>query len=966
MLKQLLRIWNLITIAAKRLLAQRGLALATLLGLVIAIALVMSIPLYAEATYYRVLSEGLFSNRPRYRGQSIRPPVALLFRNIGSFTGPLQWPDIGPLDAYFTDQVFRDLRLPPSPAAAGARIFNTGLFGLFTLADADNLNDTQPEYQIGLATLTPIEQHITVLDGTMPSDTTIPDGVFEILVSRFIAEKMGLQVGETVIAYDLRALRKFDANPARFEMRVSGVWEPADPRAEFWEYTQIPLDNLFFVSEATFSQRISPVLNDEIYQALWYLPMDAEQIYVGDVDVLLNAIQRLQLDVPKLLPNTTLDVSPVEVLRRYQASANALTAMLFAFNVPVASLILAFIALIVTLAAEQQRSQIAALRSRGATTLQIAGITALESLLLDALAVGLALPVSLLLAYTIGQVRSFLDFSLATDIRVGITWATVRFGLLAVAVTLVAQVVPTLGAARHTIVTYKQERARMLRPPWWQRLWLDVLLTIPAGYGAYLLSQQGSVLPAGIAQSIEAATADPFQNPLLFLVPALSLLALTLLILRLIPWLMRLFAWAGALTRSVGFLLATRQLAREPGLYAAPLGLLILTLSLATYTASLAGTLDNHLNDQQRYRVGADVGLVDTGETIEPLEQFGPGSGSATTQWQFLPVTEYLKLPGITAAARVGHYKARIQTGNGFVPGTYIGVDRTDFAKVAFWREDFAPQPLGALMNQLAPAHDGVLLPRDFMTAHVLNVGDSVNLTVQGYEQSTGMTLRIAGSFDYFPTWYPETGPLMVGNLDYLFQEAQAQMPYRVWMRTGPDVDYDQLADAVWAMNLGAQGMMVAAQRIRREQGKPERQGLLGLLSVGFTAAAILTALGFMLYVLFSFRRRAVEMGVLRASGLSTRHMASFVAWELAFLLITGSAAGTGLGVWASHLFVPTLQVGAEMTARVPPFAVQIAWPAILRLYALFAVLFVIALAALVRQLIRLKLFQAIKLGETL
>ena len=49
-----LRIWAIIIIAIKRTLAQRGLVLATLLGLVVAIALVLSIPLYSEAVYYRV------------------------------------------------------------------------------------------------------------------------------------------------------------------------------------------------------------------------------------------------------------------------------------------------------------------------------------------------------------------------------------------------------------------------------------------------------------------------------------------------------------------------------------------------------------------------------------------------------------------------------------------------------------------------------------------------------------------------------------------------------------------------------------------------------------------------------------------------------------------------------------------------------------------------------------------------
>jgi putative ABC transport system permease protein len=959
--RALQRVRAVLTVAAKRLVAQRGLALATLLGLVTVVALIMSIPLYAEGVYYRVLSEGLFSDTPRYRGQAVRPPVSLLFRYVGAFSGPLEWLDVAALDDYLTGPVYRDLRLPPSPDAAGARMFNTGLFGLYTPEDVDVVTETSPEYQVAFVTLGDLDRHVTLVEGDLPADTPIPEGVFEVLVSRFIADTMGIQVGETYVTYDRRAQNRFEDAPALFEVRIAGVWEPTDPHAAFWEYSQVPPDNALFVSRVTFANRISPVLEDEIYQALWYLPLDAEQIYVNDVAPLLRGIELLQRRVATLLPHTTLDVSPVEALERYEVAANVLTVQLFAFSVPILGLTIAFVALVVALSVERQRHQVAALRSRGATVPQVTGIATLESALLGALALMVALPVSLLIAYGIGQVRSFLDFSLATDIRVGLTWPTVRFGVLALVLTLMAQVVPTLGAARHTIVTYKRERARLLRPPWWQRLGLDVLLLIPAAYGAYLLRQQG------LLQSAEAATANPFENPLLFLVPALSLFALTLVLLRLLPLVMRAFAWLGGQTRSVGFLMAARQLARSPGLYAAPLGLLVLTLSLSTYTASLAATLDTHLHDQQYYRVGADASLVDTGD---PLDGGGSGPGEDVDGglriWRFLPVAAYRTLPGVRAATRVGQYPARVQTPEGFRPGEFIAVDRADFAQVAFWREDFSAQSLGALMNRLALTPDGVLLPRDFMVEQVLDVGDTVNVSVVAYERSTSLRLTIVGSFAYFPTWYPETGPLAVGNLDYFFQEAQAQLPYRVWMETAPDVDYGQLSEDAWDLSLGAEAMMAAPQRILEAQRDPARQGLLGLLSVGFGAAAVLTALGFILYALFSFRRRAVELGVLRASGLSLRHMATFVAWELAFLVVAGGAAGTGLGIWASHAFVPHLQIGAGAAAHVPPFDVTIAWPALLRLYALFALLFIAALAVLLRLLVRMKLFQAIKLGETL
>ncbi|MBN1874807.1 MAG: ABC transporter permease [Anaerolineae bacterium] len=967
-----LRILAAFTIALKQLFAQRGLSLATLLGLVITVALTMSIPLYTEGVYYRMLSEGLFSDTPHYRGQMLRPPVSLLFRYIGSSNGPLQWPDIGPLDDYFAASVYRDLHLPPSPTVRSVRMFNTGIFGVFTAADVDVVTDKQPMYWAGFTALSDLAHHITLVEGELPADTAAPDGVFDVLMSRFFAEKMGIQVGEVYIAYDLRAMHKYEDAPTQFEMRVAGIWEPANLYAEFWDYTPIYRDNILFVSEVTFSNRISPVLKDEIYQALWYLPLDAENIYISDVDPLLLRIQRLQMYVTKLLPNTILNISPVKALERYQSATNELTGLLFTFSVPVISLLITFVVLIVALTVEHRRNQVAMLRSRGASMPQVTGVTALEAFTLGLFALGLALPISLLLAYTIGQVRSFLDFSLATDIRVGMTWATVRVGLVVVGLTMLAQIVPAWNTARHTIVTYKHTRARLLRPPWWQRAWLDILTAIPAVYGTYLLYQQSIVAPSGEAMAIE-----PLQNPLLFLVPALSLLSLTLLILRVLPLLMRAFAWIGAFSRNVGFLLAARQLARAPTLYAAPLGLLILTLSLSTYTASLSATLDTHLYDQQYYWVGADMSLVDAGEVVGAgavtgvSEAIGVSEAAASgditghTQWQFLHISEYEKLPGIAGAARVGRYDARVQTGNSFQDGTFMGVDRSDFVNVAFWRGDFAPESLGGLMNQLAIAHDGVLLPREFMETHALDIGDTLHVIVISYEQAHAITFKIAGSFTYFPTWYPDTGPLIVGNLDYFFQEAQGQYPYRVWMKSAPDVDYDRLADDVWEMNLGAQAMFISTQRIYEEQRSPGRQGLLGLLSVGFGAAAVLSALGFMLYILFSFRRRAVEMGVLRASGLSIRQMASFVAWELLFLLIAGGVAGTALGIWASNLFVPMLQTGTQIVSHIPPLSVEIAWPAILRLYALFALLFIIALTILVYQLLRMKLFQVIKLGET-
>ena len=212
-------------------------------------------------------------------------------------------------------------------------------------------------------------------------------------------------------------------------------------------------------------------------------------------------------------------MSPSDALDRYQLQSGQLTVLLYAFSVPIMGLLLAFIGLVVGLSVARQRNEVAVLRSRGATSMQVVGISFIESVLLAGIALAAAYYGAPFVAQIIGSTQTFLNFSTDADLRLVFNANTWRVGGFAVAVTVVAQLMPTVGASRFTIVTYKQEQARTLRPPWWQRAYLDVFLLIPAAYGIYLLQQQGNIAGPG---PLTGATL--FDNPLLFLVPALGAL----------------------------------------------------------------------------------------------------------------------------------------------------------------------------------------------------------------------------------------------------------------------------------------------------------------------------------------------------------------------------------------------------------------------------------------------------------
>ncbi len=979
-MKFLHRLWAHILIAVWRLRSQGGLTLAASLGLTVLLGLVMSIPSYADAVSYRLLSANLAGrSSASATAEAQRAPFTFLFEYTGPFRGASQWEQAQAVDAYLLRQASAELGLPQQNSS---RILISFPFKLSILPEANPEEEPQSGFAwVNFAAMNDLQSHITLVEGSYPEiSNPATDPFVEVLISEKSANQMGLSAGETYTLYS-----KGESGITLYPVRLAGIWRATDPKDSYWFYSPREFDKALLVPEATFLEGLAPAMLDELGKITWRLTLDSSNVHAVDAIPLANRITRVELQAKKLFTGVYLKESPQALLLEYQRTTSLLSFLLAAFSVPIAALFLAYINLVSGVIIERQRNEIAVLRSRGATLFQIAGITTLEGLLMVALALATGVPLSLGVIWLMGKTRSFLDFSLPASLRLHPTELSLVFGGCTAVLILMARLALIIEAARHTIITYKQEQARNLRPPWWQRAGLDLLLFIPAAYGAFLLRSQGSILPtpavptatavgsaadAGAAAARAAALNDPFQNPLLMLAPALGIFAFTLFMLRLLPGLMAGISWAAAQSKSVGLLLAARHLSRSPSFYSAPLILLVLTLSLSTFTASLAQTLDQHFYDLQYYQQGADIRLVELGQCLK-FDPVGNCDTGASTEegatWAFIPVAEHLKAPGVTAAARVGSWPARASMSGKPITGAFLGIDRLDFSQVAFWRKDFAADSLGELMNALASDASGVLAARSFLKQEVLYPGDSLALTVDIAGKSYPIQFTIVGSFDLFPTWYPEKGPLFVGNLDYLFEQVQGQHPYNVWLKTEA-TPCEPLVEALTnpqTLALNVVGCISTRQGILQEQKRPEHQGVFGLLSVGFAGAGLLTVLGFLLYALFSFQRRMIEMGVLRALGLSSRQMRSFLAWELIFLIAIGLVVGSGLGIFVSLLFIPYLQLGSKASALIPPFTVQIAWERILQIYALFGLLFVAAFSGLARRLAHLKIFQAVKLGET-
>ena len=144
----------------------------------------------------------------------------------------------------------------------------------------------------------------------------------------------------------------------------------------------------------------------------------------------------------------------------------------------------------------------------------------------------------------------------------------------------------------------------------------------------------------------------------------------------------------------------------------------------------------------------------------------------------------------------------------------------------------------------------------------------------------------------------------------------------------------------------------------------PTRGGVFGILSLGFLVSVIVSLSGYLLYWFFNLSGRIVQFGVLRAMGLSRKQLTGMLLLEQLF---TGGLAiflGLFIGKITSKLFLPFLQTTDNVDNAVPPFRVIFDQQDTVQLYVVVGFMLLTGAALLFLHIRRLRVHQAVKMGE--
>ncbi len=776
--------------------------------------------------------------------------------------------------------------------------------------------------------------HMRLIAGRLPQDTP-PGAPVEVLVT----PRAGLAPGDIVtisrIGYPFEPLA----------VRVVGIWFPRDQQDPYWNgrsydtvakslletspltypllYTRsgllstlahfspspgVTVRRVFFTRQSALTLRTVQSVEDAI--GVLRAQLDGQLLSTGEAQSVVVATALDEL-IGGLSLQSTIFAQPLYMV----VAQDVLLALLF-------------VAIATGLLIERQALAIATLQSRGASRLQMLLTFVVASVPVAAAAalVGPVLADVLAIAlfrFTVPAASSLSDSYLLSAVP---PFSVEGAALLGASLSIIALAFAVFQATRRDVLTFWQEQARQGRAPLWKRYYLDVGLAVLCGVGYLQLSMYGGFDTRTRPGQAFAGRLDV----LLLVTPALLLLAGSLVVLRLFPLGVRLGFHLASRARGATGLLTFAQVSRVTSQFTRLALLLTAAIGLGLFALTAGASLSRNDADRAAYIAGGDLRL--------PLQDAYAGTPFAASLQARLAA-----LPGVTGITPLYRTQARLPASQNSDTVDVLGIDPTTFGGVAWWRGDYADQPLSQLMRQLR-LHAGnpqagteqspiwAIISTSFAGTLDLVPGDV--FVVQPKEGGAYNVTCVVGAVVHdIPTLYntAEAGYLVIDQADYLAALANPALgnlsvsgPSEYWLRTTGQPADDRARARVFEPLLQYFSTITDRRALLRQmRDDPLQAGMANLLLAGAVVAVVLALLGSIAQSAVAVHRHATQFAVLRALGLGRLQLIAMLLGQLLIMYVFGLVGGILLGVVLSITTLRFLQFSsslANVATRGVPF----------------------------------------------
>ena len=927
---------------------KKWMILSLLLGNLLMVAITASSSMYSQAALQRMLT----NNLGEYMAENNKYPGTITIYRDCTIFGEMTSSEYDKIDkgTMLLDEMTEELRVP---------LLNKGIHyhKPSVVGHHETAQDGEENLRLKASAYTDLEDHVNMISGQMYT-AEIVDNIFDIVVNEKTFVEQKLMMGEIITIDSLK-----DKSGAPYKMRVAGVFECKDPQDTYWIANPNSWKNVCMMDDAVFlALFVDPERMNVNYNMEWFAVLDYGQMR-GDraqeyMDILEKYIQKY--DAMKIRNITPLFVP---VLEDFLVQAQKLNTTIWILQLPILVLLISFIFMVSRQMLEMEQNEISIYKSRGANKGQIVGLYLLQSLLIAGVSLAGGLWLGVFMCNMLGASNSFLEFVKRTALPVEVGSQAVLLAVIAALFSVGTMVFPVIRYANVNIVDHKRKKNRAGKAPVWQLVGLDVILIAVAVYFLYQFNQQKEYLAQQIA---DGGSLDPF----LYMCSSLFMVGVALLILRIFPWVVKFIFWTGKKMWSPALYSSFLRIIRTRSNQGFLMVFLILTVSMGIYNAQAARTINANGQDKIQYVNGAELVLQESWKNIDG----GLGtSGSEDAVYVEPSFEKYLQMDGIESITKVlVENKVSVSVDGGRVRNaTVMGIHTKEFGETALFKEELLPIHYNEYLNAISQNSQAILVSSNFHENFGYQVGD-----VLVYSNQAGENLRgiIYGFVDYWPAYVPKvrakgTDGIYTERENYLIVAHLAQIqsswgitPYQVWIKTNGSTqfiyDFAEETDTKFTVFKDTTAELIALKN------DPIFQGTNGILTIGFICILVLCAMGFLIYWILSIQSRTLQFGIFRAMGMSMGEVFAMLLNEQLFITGVSIGAGIGVGILTSRVFVPLIQIASSSADQVIPLEIVSESSDYVRLFAVIGVAIFVCLGILGWLISKIKISQALKLGE--